>query len=289
MTRRAVLGSPLALLTLGEASGSTDRTSFALPFAIDTIVDDMKLFHDGPSAVLESLPGWGSGASWPEATIRPPGWQYAIPWTHVIADSGTPNGKGYPWRVPGPYTGNQAPNTRVQQRDLQMWWLLSDGRWVLGTHNNRMEPVLYPLHWAEGTERNGRDVWRDESANGGGVSMRSIGREAYAKHLWHTWATPHLVPDGALGAVTVFFMRKILDNPAGPDDRNRARLLAAGAGDWYRDRQTLTSAKVAGKNVTYMGFSRLKYVSNDWQLFGWTSLSESRLRANPPPIRGLSH
>ncbi|MCZ8106424.1 MAG: hypothetical protein O9972_52175, partial [Burkholderiales bacterium] len=50
---------------------------------IRTIVDDMKLFHDAPCAVLDALPGWGSGASWPEATPRPSGWQYAIPWTHV--------------------------------------------------------------------------------------------------------------------------------------------------------------------------------------------------------------
>jgi hypothetical protein len=37
-----------------------------------------------------------------------------------------------------------------------------------------------------------------------------------------------------------------------------------------------------------MGFSRLKYVTNDWQLFGWTSLTEAQLRANPPPVFGLS-
>ncbi len=255
---------------------------------VRTIVDDMKLFHDAPCAVLDALPGWGSGASWPEATPRPSGWQYAIPWTHVIADTGSPNGKGYAWRVPGPYTGNQAPNTRVQQRDLQMWWLLSDGRWVLGSHSNAMEPVMYPLHWAEGTERRGTDVWRNEARNGGGVSMRSIGREAYAKHLWHTWGAPHKIPDGAVGAVTVFFMRKILDDPSGPDDRARARLLAGGAGDWYRDTATLTAPKVQGKNVLYMGFSRLKYVTNDWQLFGWSSLTEAQLRANPPPVVGLS-
>jgi hypothetical protein len=266
-------------------SGTTEPATAAN--LVDTIVADMKLFHDGPSAVLESLPGWGSGASWPEATPRPSGWQFAIPWTHVMADTSSPNGNGYPWRVPGPYTGNQGYNTRVQQRDVQMWWLLSDGRWVLGSHNNALEPVMYPLHWAEGTEAYATDVLRNESGNGGGVSMRSIGREGYARHLWHAWAAPHRVPDNALGAVTVFFARKILDNPAGPDDRAQVRLMAAGAGDWYRDQATLTTPKVQGQNVLYMGFSRLKYITNDWQVFGWTSLSEAQLRANPPPVIGL--
>jgi len=254
---------------------------------VDTLANDMKLYHDGPVAVLETLPGWGSGANWPEATPRPSGWKYAIPWTHTIEDTNHVNGNGYPWRVPGPYTGNQAPNTRVQQRDIQMWWLLSDGRWVLGTHNPRPGDSMFPLNWAEGTQIEGRDIWRDESANGGGSSMRSIGRDAYARHLWHEWASPHRIPDNAIGSVTVFFSRLILDNPSGPDDRHLARILAAGAGDWYKDDATLTSAKVPGVNTTYMGIARLKYVTKDWQFFGWTSLSEAQIRANPPPVIGL--
>ena len=289
-----------SVIVAGAASGASGPTAVPLRGAtvftevslrqadfVDTIVSDMKLFHDGPSAVLEVLKGWGSGAGWPLASARPSGWQYAIPWTHVIADTSHQNGSGLPWRVPGPYIGNQGSNTRVQQRDLQMWWLLSDGRWVLGSRNNKMSPTLYPYNWAEGTDLMGTDVWRDESANGGGVSMRAIGREQYSRHLWHTWAAPHVVPNNAVGAVTVFYMRKILDNPAGPDDRNQARILAAGAGDWYKDAATLTAAKVQGQNVLYMGFSRLKYITNDWQLFAWTSLSEAQLRANPPPVIGL--
>jgi hypothetical protein len=288
-TRRSLLAlalvAPSSTVLASDAATSPAALSDR---AVRTIVEDMKLFHDAPCAVLDALPGWGSGASWPEATPRPPGYQYAIPWTHVIADSDTPRGKGYPWRVRGPYTGNQAVNTRVQQRDLQMWWLLSDGRWVLGSHSNAMEPVMYPLHWAEGTERRGTDVWRNESRNGGGVSMRSIGREKYARHLWHTWAAPHRIPENAVGSVTAFYMRRILDDPNGPDDRAQARLLAAGAGDWYKDTATLTAPKVQGKNVIYMGFSRLKYITDDWQLFGWTSLTEPQLRTSPPPLIGLA-
>jgi len=36
-----------------------------------------------------------------------------------------------------------------------------------------------------------------------------------------------------------------------------------------------------------MGFGRLKYVTNEWQMFGWTNLSEAQIRANPPPFIGL--
>ena len=117
--------------------------------------------------------------------------------------------------------------------------------------------------------------------------MRSVGRDAYAKHLWHAWASPHVVPANAVGAATAFFSRLILDNPSGPDDRDKAHILSAGAGDWYKDQATLSGAKVQGQNVYYMGFGRLKYVTREWQLFGWTNLSETQLRANPPPFIGL--
>lgn len=254
---------------------------------IDTLIDDMRLFHDAPSAVLEAIPGWGSGADWPEATPRPSDYAYATPWTHVMEDTSHPNGKGYPWRVPGPYTGNQAPNTRVQQRDLQMWWLLDDGRWVLGSHTAAPGGTTYPYLFIEGTHKDGTAIWRDESANGGGVSMRGLGREGYEGYLWHTWGGPNLIPMNAVGAAVAFFARLTLDNPNGPDDREKAHILAAGAGDWYKDQATISGWKAQGVNVLYMGFSRFKYVTSEWQLFGWTSLSETQIRANPPPFIGL--
>lgn len=263
----------------GAPAAGSDGTSW-----VDTLVSDMLLFHDGPCAVLESLRGWGSGASWPEATPRPAGYGYAIPWAHTMEDTSHPNGDGYPWRVPGPYTGNQAPNTRVQQRDMQLWWLLSDGSWVLGSHNAEPGGAMYPLNWAEGTQIDGSAGLRDESANGGGVSMRSIGQGDYSKHLWHTWGSPRPIPANAVGAATAFFSRLVLDNPSGPDDRDKAHILSAGSGDWYKDEATITGAKAQGVNVLYMGFGRLKYVTKDWQLFGWTNLSEAQVRANPPPF-----
>lgn len=268
-------------------SGAAAGTGAASANWIDTLISDMRLFHDGPTAVLESIPGWGSGADWPEATPRPPNFAYATPWAHLMEDTSHPNGNGYPWRVPGPYTGNQAPNTRVQQRDLQMWWLLSDGRWVLGSHSVAPGGTMYPLHWTEGTHKDGTDLWRDESANGGGISMRGIGRGDYEGYLWHTWGSPHLIPANAVGAATAFFSRLILDNPNGADDRDKAHILAGGAGDWYKDQATISGYKEQGVNLIYMGFGRLKYVTREWQLFGWTSLSEAQIRANPPPFIGL--
>lgn len=257
---------------------------------VETMISDMRKFHDGPCDVLSALKGWGSGASYPEVNPRPSGYQYAIPWSHTMEDTSHANGHGLPWRVSGPYTGNQAPNTRVQQRDIQMWWLLSDGRWVLGSHNSTPGKTMYPTHWAEGTEKRGTDIHRLETSNGGGSSMRSIGRENYEDHLWHAWASPNPIPANVVGVATGYFARLILDNPSGYDDRHLAHILSAGAGDWYKSELTakgLDGQKIQGVNVIYMGWGRLKYVTKDWQLFSWTDLSDAQIRANPPPFIGV--
>ena len=35
-----------------------------------------------------------------------------------------------------------------------------------------------------------------------------------------------------------------------------------------------------------MGFNRFKYLTNDWQMISFHSLTEEQIRANPPPIVG---
>ena len=245
----------------------------------------MKWFHDGPTAVLEALRGWGSGANYPASNPKPSAMKAAKPWTHTMEDTSHANGNGYPWRVSGPYTGNQAANTRVQQRDIQLWWLLSDGRWVLGSHVVTPGDKMYPLSWGEGSEIRATSSWRDESANGGGASMLNIGRSPHEKYSWHTWGKLATVPSNAIGAATAFYSRLILNDPKGPDDRHLARILSAGSGDWWKDEYTSNNGPyVLGQSHDWMGYGRLKYVTRDWQLFSWTNLSEQQIRANPPPF-----
>lgn len=257
---------------------------------IDTLIEDMAWFHDGPSAVLSVLFPWGSGMMWPESTSRPSSdWLYSQMWTHTSADTNHANGNGFPWRDPGPYTGNQAPNTRVQQADLQMWWLLSNGVWVLGTHNPTPGDSLFEYNWSESTIVPGS--WRDEGANGGGASILHLGYGSNNR-LWHAWASPHLIPNNAVATVACMYSRLILDNPNGPDDRHLARILTGCAGDWYKNAYQYGVPWVVGPggNITYMGYNRMRYVTNDWQLFSWYSndrTSEATIRANPPPLIGL--
>jgi len=257
----------------------------------------MALYHDGPVDGLDKdfgIPGWGVAADWPRAQPKPDGWQYGIMWFHLGEDTSnlTSGDAARPWRYGNNlsiYTGNQSTNTRIQARDLQMWFLLPNGQWQLGTHNVTPGNTMYPINWSE-LDILGNNTWRSESGNGGGASLKDVGKGAYEHYLWHAFTGTTPEPSAYLGYVCAYYARLILDDPEGVDDRATCRILAATGGDYYRDEATLSGLKIPGVNVVDRGFSRFKYITNDWQLFAMYStniLSEATLRANPPPLYGL--
>lgn len=261
---------------------------------IDVLVNDMKLFHDGPSDVLSVIPGWGSGALLPESYARPSGWTDGLFWFHVMEDTSSLSATdaARAWRVAGPYTGNQAPNTRIQARDLQLWYLDAGNVWRLHGHSVQPGRYMPPIQWGDNDYQQAKDnaTWRDETSNGGGASVRDIGRGDYESHVWHSFTSPKTLPTFG-GLASCFFARRILDNGAGTDDRASCRILGACAGDYYIDAATSAGGpKLVGKTLSPMGYSRLKYMTNDWQMFAFYTthlLSEAQIRANPPPFIGV--
>lgn len=259
---------------------------------VGTLIDDMRLFHDGPSDVLAVIPSWGSGAFLPEFYARPSGWTDGLFWFHVMEDtsslSSTDAARG--WLVPGPYTGNGAPNTRIQARDLQLWYLDMSDVWRLHGHAVRPGSYMPPNSWGAEVGAKSNATWRDETSNGGGASVRDIGRGDYEDHTWHAFTSPKTLP-AHKGLASCFFARRILDNTDGEDDRSSCRILGACAGDYYIDAATSAGGqKVVGVTVRPMGYSRFKYMTNSWRMFGFYSkgaLTEAQIRANPPPFIGV--
>lgn len=264
---------------------------------VDTLIDDMKLFHDAPIDVLDQnagIPTWGSGFSFPEAYPKPSGgyWtgkapHYSNMWFHVGETTSNLNSAATarPWRIPGPYTGNQAPNTRVQVANLQLWFLIN-GAWQLWAQTQAPGNRMYPINWSNAGAVN-NTTWRTESS--GGSSVRDIGRGAYENYTWHGWTTANLMPASYQGIASCCYARKVLDNPAGADDRDQAQLLIACAGDYYSELNP-PDYDGMGTYTMAMGFGRLKYLTNNWQFVGFYSkntLSEAQIRANPPPFLGL--
>lgn len=261
--------------TSGEAAASAETL-------VKTLVDDMKLFHDGPARTLQWIRGWGSGWEYPKHFPKPEGWLIAQPWGVITGDTSHPNAANpiSPWRVSGPYTGNQAPNTRVQVRDLQLWWLKADGQWVRASNTAAPGGDAYHASW-QGDVTKPADV-RSEAANGGGISVRYINHGSYDEFLYHFYGSRTQVPVGYVGFASAYYARKILHDPAGVDDRAKARLMAQVAGDWWT---TADARWDYFKTNGPMGYNRYKYLSNEWQLISFHSLSEAQIRANPPPIQ----
>ena len=257
---------------------------------VDTLVSDMLLFHDGPVRTLQYISTWGSGWSYPEWYQRPSGWTTAGPWGVIMEDysgAGTPSPG---WRVAGPYTGNQAPNTRAQVRDMQLWWLLNNGQWVRGSYTNAPGGYMYLSSWA-GEAYSSENAFRLEPNNGGGRSAQYINRNGpnppayqFENYHWHFFGPRAQVPSGYIGFATCYFARKILHDPSGADDRASCRLLADTAGDWWI---TADAQWDNFKTNWPMGYNRFKYLTNDWQLISFHSLTEAQIRANPPPFTGL--
>lgn len=268
---------------------------------IAIIRDDNTLFHQGPSGVLEVLQGWGSGASFPETTPQPSGWTSYVPWAHLMRDATGARAAlsaadaGRPWTDTRARLGNSAVNSRIHARHMQMLWLVG-GVWQVGYYNDIFDNVIYPFDWLESNQATMPAPNYRRFETGGGTSMRAISLandsrnpsipNQYRDWQWHPFGSRNLVPAGWTGALSCFFARRIVDEPGGPDDRAQMNMLAGCSWDWYLS-QVLSSPPEQGVNVLYGGFSRLKYLTNDWQLFCNTNLTEAQLRANPPPITGL--
>lgn len=268
---------------------------------IGIIRDDNTLFHQGPSGVLEVLNGWGSGAAFPETTPQPSGWTSYVPWAHLMRDATQASGPlstadaGRPWTDTRQRLGNSASNTRIHARHQQLLWRVN-GQWIVGYYSDIFGDVVYPFDWLESNQSVMPAPNFRRFHSGGGSSIRAISLAGdtlnpsnpnqWRDWQWHPFGSRELVPSGWDGVVSCFFARRIQDDPNGADDRANMNILAGCSWDWYVT-QVLSSPPAAGVNVTYGGFSRLKYLTNDWQLFCNTNLSEAQLRANPPPITGL--
>lgn len=258
---------------------------------VDVIVSDMSLYHDGPARTLQWIRTWGDCWVMPKTWAKPDGWTTAGPWGVIMADYNGADTPPQPWRVAGPYTGNQAPNTRAQIRNMQLWWLRSDQTWILGSHVATPGGQMYHSSWA-GEQTTSENAFRVEpDANGGGRSAQYINMDGpYASQYqfdewhWHFYGSRAQVPAGYIGFATAYFARKILHNVNGADDRSNARLLADAGGDWWI---TATAQWDNFKTSWPMGHNRYKYLTNDWQLVSFTSITSANIRANPPPLIGL--
>lgn len=195
-------------------------------------------------------------------------WNACIPWGTGYIDA----------------AGDPSTNTRLQIRNLQLWFLSkSTGKWTMLVKTNNIDNEAYVENFA-GDVNKPANVRTETAANGGGISFGSIGKGSYAGYNVHFYSTQRFSfnPADVGGWVSMFEARLIMDNPAGVDDRNIAKILANVGADYW---QTLTSAMPAGQSYEpAIAGGKYKYATVNWRSVCMTTLSLAQLTQNPPQI-----
>lgn len=263
--------------------------------SVDTIVDDMRLMNDLPLPGVPSSMGWSKGPGQvamgndPRGTRTPRYWEPSNArfksdawWTAAL-----------PWFVVFDGEGNAAKNTRVQIRNMSMWW------------QSRTDKTWRPLGFSRGVggyncPKNKLDMCRAagdiRNEPDGSTSLLPDG-DRYAFHGW--WNNGHVdIRPHDIQAIWVSLQARLVpDDPDRPNDIDRARYLIQVGADYYPDRKTRVEHFAPAFFNPGIGLSRSKLVGREWKSFnmatidvgrqepGGAALSEAAFRAAPPPIR----
>jgi hypothetical protein len=173
-------------------------------------------------------------------------------------------------------TGNPAINTRVNIRNMQLYFLQkSTGKWLLLQNTSAPDGAWYLENFAG--DINVPAKVRHEAD--GSISVTA--GKGYCFHFYPS-ARASIDPADIGGIVSVFQARLIVDDPGKPDDRRAARYIAGAGADYWPD---LNSPMPPGQ--TYepeVAGGKMKLVTPDWRSFAMTTLSQDQLASNPPPI-----
>ena len=200
-------------------------------------------------------PGWGNDPR--------KDWNAVTAWGQVYAVEG--------------FSPEQAPDTRVQLRNDQLWILSkSTNVWY-----RAQAPGIQGGAFASDFGNNGATgvTTKDESANGGGISVTA--GNGFNYHFW-PGARATMNPYDIAGIYSKFEARLVEDVPGGVDDRSQAHYIASSGADYWRS----VDAPFASdwSNNGGVGGGRFKTVTNDWQTYSYSSLAPSVIASNPPPL-----
>ena len=258
--------------------------------SVQEIVNDMKLYNEGELAGVDKGNGWASGPGYvimgniPRGTNTPSYWKPAN--TH-FKSSATWNAV-IPWLVVFDGVGNGATNTRVQMRNIKLYMKRkSTNRWEV-IINPPISGEDYPKS-LQGDQTTRADIRYEAD---GSRSLKPNGRN----RVFHGWGSPINFDAWDLKAlVTTVQARLVVDNPARPDDRSRAKFLIHVGADYYPETSTRVAATAPAYYFPGVGVSRAKYVRNEWRAFNFStidagkpepggSISTQELINNPPPL-----
>ncbi|RMD82881.1 MAG: hypothetical protein D6815_08040 [Candidatus Dadabacteria bacterium] len=231
-----------------------------MPNSIDTIIDDATLPHQ---ARLHGVPldfPWALGPFTTAGNNPPSNFTALTGWGQVYEAA----------------NGNRARNTRVQIRNFQAYVLsIQDGQW----HLLQNPAAVIGGAWREDFQGNVSVPADVRPEIDGGISAKVGG--GYNFHFFPD-TRASISPNDFGGVFVTTQARLILDDPSGRDDRAKARYLLNLGADYWID--LVTDFQDFTTNVE-VSQGRFRYVTTGWHWFNMTTLTDTELRQNPPPIQ----
>jgi hypothetical protein len=161
-------------------------------------------------------------------------------------------------------------------RNIQTYFLQkSTGKWLLLQSTSTPDGAAYVEDFSGDTNKPADIRYEPDgtisATAGGGFNFHFYPRDRAS-----------IDPNDIGGIVVVYQARLILANPRLPDDRSSARYLGSAGADYYPD---LTGGwpGTADHNPG-VALGKMKYVQSNWRSFAMTTLSQSQLAGNPPPV-----
>jgi hypothetical protein len=173
--------------------------------------------------------------------------------------------------------GNKAVNTRVNIRNLRLLFLKkSTRRWLVLQNTSKPIGAAY----VEDFSNDANIPARIRNEPDGTISVTAGG--GYCFHFYPADRVS-INPDDIGGIVVVYETRLITADPSKPDDRGSARYVANAGADYYPG---LTGGCPVGANGGCPGVAigKMKYVQDDWRSIAMTTLTQSQIASNPPPV-----
>ena len=236
---------------------------------VQVIIDDMTLPPDAAFHGTEAM-DWGTGAAGTPTSVPHQNWKGE--WFEAMTNWG---------QVYIPRAGSPATNTRCQIRNLTSKLLRKNGTWET-VQSGGPQGAAFREDF-KNNEAINPDV-RDESANGGGLSMIvGVGQWAgFNYHFWNTGSRAVVDVNNTVAVYTACEARLIISNPSLPDDRATCKNILQMGADWWLNQSGGWLPDWSANGGICGG--RAKWVTSEWQTFTMCTLTPTQIRANPPVV-----
>jgi hypothetical protein len=253
----------LILVSCGNTAAPWNNESTTpetvIPNTVETIINDMKLDHEG---IPHGIPPYYDWVSHPRLNMgNDPGTFTAMTtWGQLYED----------------VDGNPATNTRVEIRGLKAYILSKeDNQWHLIQDAKKIDGAAYQEDFQRDVNIP-TDIRKEKDGN---ISVTA--GDGYNFHFWDAAGRVLIDPEDIGGVFITAQARLVLDDHNQPDDREQARYLLSIGGDYWLDLKAEWDYLRTNDDIA---IGRFKYVTTDWQSFNMTTLSESEIMQNPPPL-----